>query len=55
MESLTKLCVLFPWEYSKSVEFCQYHENTPKGQRGHITPAGPLGIAFSESWFGTWQ
>lgn len=55
LESLPKLCVLFPWEYSKDVELCQYHENTPKGERGQITSVGPLGIVFSESWFGTWQ
>lgn len=41
MKSLTKLCVLFPWEYTKDVELCQYGENAPKGRgrgHGHINP-----------------
>lgn len=64
MKSLTKLRVLFPWEYTKDVELCQYRENSPKGRgrgHGHITrppppplPRGPLGMVFSELWYGTW-
>lgn len=59
-ESLTKPCVLFPWEYTRDVELCQYRENAPKGRgwgrgAGTSPPGGPLGMVFSESWFGTWQ